>query len=522
MNPHERGSIRHTPPPQAATPYGARQVDPTAIRVQANPYEAESFHDIVAEQLRRAPWFAISIGLHAIAVLILLQIRRDPDVKPTSAQITVAPPEILEPIEPPPEEIPEVIPEDPEPVPVLDTPVVDTVVDTPVDDTNDDLAQDDAPFDKLSTENVIGIGGDPGGPSGRRGVRKVGAPRPTIETIHAALTWLSEHQDDDGKWDCDEFMRHDPPQDLCDGAGNPLHDVGVTALALLAFLGDDNTMARGKFKANVKRAALWLREQTDERGVIGQNSSKSQSYEQAIATLALVEAAGLSRSSVLRKTAQRAVDQICRSRNPYGTWQYYPRDGNNDTSVTGWMIFALKSAKQFGMRVDDEAFRYTTAWFEEVTDPSTGQCGYTKRGQASSRELGMAERFPVARTEALTAVGALSRIFLGQNPQSHPVILAAADTMLKKPPVWNEADGSIDLYYWYYGSYAMYQLGGRHWKKWKKSLEQALIKPQRRDGSASGSWNPSGAWGHSGGRVYSTAIGTLCLQAYYRYSSILR
>lgn len=68
----------------------------------------------------------------------------------------------------------------------------------------------------------------------------------------------------------------------------------------------------------------------------------------------------------------------------------------------------------------------------------------------------------------------------------------------------------------------MLQLGGRHWRSWKKSLERALLKTQCAKGSAKGSWNPIGAWGHSGGRVYSTAIGALCLQAYYRYSPILR
>ena len=45
----------------------------------------------------------------------------------------------------------------------------------------------------------------------------------------------------------------------CDGAGNPVHDVGVTGLALLAFLGDGSTMRSGPYKDVVKKAVKWLR-----------------------------------------------------------------------------------------------------------------------------------------------------------------------------------------------------------------------------------------------------------------------
>lgn len=511
-----------TPDPARTGPSSI--VDPRAQHVVVSHlgHTPENFHDVMAEQLRHAPWLMISVLLHAIALLILLQIRIDRPEKPQPATLTAAFPDDIDAIEPPEKEEKQIIPEVVDPVPELAETVIDSPEDKVSEIPNPDDAIADAPFDSISDNAAIGLGGNAGGPIGGGRKSRGHAPRPTLEVIDRGLGWLAKHQEKDGHWDCDEFMRHDPPNDLCDGAGNPIHDVGVTGLALLAFLGNDNTMSRGKYRDNVKRAALWLREQTDRDGIIGPESSHSHAYQQSIATLALVEAAGLSRSSVMTKTAQRAVDQLCKRRNPYGVWRYYARDGSNDSSVTGWMLFALKSAREFGMRVDDTAFRYTAAWFDEVTDPATGQCGYTKRGESSSRELGLAEKFPASKTEAMTAVGVLSRIFLGQTPQSHPVILAGADTMLKKAPTWNTNDGSIDLYYWYYGSYAMYQLGGRHWKRWKRSLEGALLKTQRGEGAAFGSWDPVGAWGHSGGRVYSTAIGTLCLQAYYRYSAIMR
>jgi hypothetical protein len=35
-----------------------------------------------------------------------------------------------------------------------------------------------------------------------------------------------------------------------------------------------------------------------------------------------------------------------------------------------------------------------------------------------------------------------------------------------------------------------------------------------------GSWDPVGAWGRDGGRVYSTALCALILEVYYRYNNV--
>jgi hypothetical protein len=48
-------------------------------------------------------------------------------------------------------------------------------------------------------------------------------------------------------------MKHDVEGVPCDGAGATTHDVGVTGLALLAFLGDGNTMRSGPYRDVVKR-----------------------------------------------------------------------------------------------------------------------------------------------------------------------------------------------------------------------------------------------------------------------------
>jgi len=68
----------------------------------------------------------------------------------------------------------------------------------------------------------------------------------------------------------------------------------------------------------------------------------------------------------------------------------------------------------------------------------------------------------------------------------------------------------------------MFQLGGDYWKVWNESMKDALVPNQQRDGDERGSWDPIGAWGRSGGRVYSTAINVLSLEIYYRYDRVFR
>ena len=180
-----------------------------------------------------------------------------------------------------------------------------------------------------------------------------------------------------------------------------------------------------------------------------------------------------------------------------------------------------KSAKDFGLQVNDRAFGITAQYFDDMTDPSNGRCGYTKRGELSSRHPGdHATRFPPEKGETLTAVGLMIRFFLGQDPSKVATMKTAADTILSKPPVW-KLDGSIDHYYWYYATYALYQMGGKHWRQWSSHLTGAVVKTQRQDGNFEGSWDPKGAWGDDGGRVYSTAALVLTLQAYYRYARVL-
>ncbi|MDA1266001.1 MAG: terpene cyclase/mutase family protein, partial [Planctomycetota bacterium] len=430
--------------------------------------QEETFNDVLYDWMGRAPWLAISAALHVVAFLVIAAIPWNlfdqPEEKILKTPIAQAlPPDF---IDPPDEEEVELPEDESEEEPIIQDFEVADVNQTDSDEEfeSSEGAEGfaDSPFDNVSLNNVIGIGGPPGGKFGRRfgGNRnsRTGGPRANL-ALSDGLEWLKNHQDADGKWDADGFMRHDPSGDPSGGAGDAKHDVGLTGLALLAFLGNGNTSAHGPHKQVVNDGIKWLREQQDvETGLIGDPIGHSFLYDHSIATLAICEAYYFTKSPLLKPTAQRAINYITRARNPYGAWRYdVPPVGDNDTSVTGWMIFALKSAEEAGLTIDRDAYNGALQWFDEVTDPATGRVGYDSMGSLSGRVTGVNDHFPPEKGEAMTAVGLLSRVFLGQTPEDTPVMLQHADLMLKNLPEWDPDGLGNDMYYWYYGSYAMFQ-----------------------------------------------------------------
>ncbi|MCP3917348.1 MAG: hypothetical protein GY711_17515 [bacterium] len=328
-------------------------------------------------------------------------------------------------------------------------------------------------------------------------------PLPPAAAARAGVRWLLGAQKDNGSWDSGDSKWKSPA---------PNNDIGATGLAVLALLGDDGASAEVK-SGSVTRALTWLGTQQDkETGRIGRMVGHTFHYDHAIATLALSEASATRpQDERLRAVSQSAVDYILRARNPYGAWRYaYPPTRGNDTSVTGWMVRALASAKRIGLRVDEAAFEGASNWIDAVTDPATGRVGYDSIGSTSSRVTGVNDRVPTKIGEAMTAIGLYCRLMLGESVTERPVIMRHAELLLRKLPEWRRGE-PVDMYYVYYGSLAMRQMGGKHWELWQHALHQAVLRHQNR-GDERGSWSPVGPWGFAGGRVYATALMTLALQ----------
>ena len=117
----------------------------------------------------------------------------------------------------------------------------------------------------------------------------------------------------------------------------------------------------------------------------------------------------------------------------------------------------------------------------------------------------------------MTAAGLYLRFRLGQQPKDVAAIDQGLALLAALPPQ-SKARRNIDHYYWFYGAHAAFFRGGKVWDTWSKALATALVGRQRQDGNFKGSWDPEGVWGEDGGRVGTTALALLTLQAEYRYA----
>jgi hypothetical protein len=155
-----------------------------------------------------------------------------------------------------------------------------------------------------------------------------------------------------------------------------------------------------------------------------------------------------------------------------------------------------------------------------MTDPETGRAGYTARGNGPARPTELVDFFPIDRSESLTAMALLGRVLCGEKPDGE-VLRKGFDLLRRCPPAWND-EGSIDFVYWTFGTLAGVHAGGDHWKAWSDALGKALLPHQRGpgDGCLHGSWDPVDPWGAEGGRVASTALCALALEAHGRFARV--
>jgi hypothetical protein len=133
----------------------------------------------------------------------------------------------------------------------------------------------------------------------------------------------------------------------------------------------------------------------------------------------------------------------------------------------------------------------------------------------------------------MTAAGMLSRLFVGGEGYEEAVLDAANYLIRYERRVRGAGRGKNrlvgDLYYTYYSTLAMYQIGGEHWAVWNRLFRDPLLSAQVRrrvddqGRYVRGSWNPRNhQWGSAGGRVYATAMAVMALEVYYRYLPIYR
>jgi len=515
--------VREEPEPQVHQPDLDRYV-------YRGPSPAAEF---LLEQARRVPWWTISFLVHLIVLLILYSWPYGASAM--DRVVTTVPVNLVE-------EIPtEILDEEPEPI--EDNPVEDQDLEVPIEDipispvppTNEapgpdleidpveDMVQDvERPVESIDPPSATPIfaidapskGLTRGIYSGRNHAgrsKAVGGRGGTTteaeSAVMAGLVWLATAQERDGSWNA---KRWDGAQD---------YSVGMTGMALLAFLGAGYTHTKGKFKTTVARGLNWLKANQKADGNFGWRTY----YEHGIAAMAVGEAYGLTQTPFVGRVAQKAIDSIVKEQPAHGGFVYggaAPKE-QGDTSVTGWQIMAIKSGICAELKVPDQAVERSRTFLKNSWR-EYGQSAY----RVGSKEAG---------TLAITSVGMLCRIFLGGEGYEDE-IRQCADFLLARElkdgkAVPGGASGQLakNLYYTYYSALSMFQFGGEFWSNWNTMFRDPLVKLQvqqkldDRGRFVRGSWDPANhTLGKHGGRVYTTAMAILSLEVYYRFLPVYK
>lgn len=343
-----------------------------------------------------------------------------------------------------------------------------------------------------------------------------GGPQ-TEEAIEKGLAFLARYQEPTGNWILERYGNG--LGDLTDETPQTRSDTAATGLALLAFQGAGYNHLEYRYADQMRRAIDWLIQHQKADGDLFVESSDESNqyarlYSHGIAALALSEAYGITQDPRLKEPAQRALDYIMQTQDKaLGGWRYTP-GLSSDTSVTGWMMMALKSGQLAGLEVDEASYRRIESWLEQAAVPDQpGEYRYNPLAYDTDDQRHGREASP-----SMTAVGLLMRLYLGADRDS-PEIRQGAEVLLRTLPS-DENSRARDTYYWYYATQIIRHVDGEPWQRWSGQLRPLLLNSQVQQGEFAGSWDPLAPvpdrWSLHGGRLYLTTMNLLSLEVDYR------
>jgi len=309
--------------------------------------------------------------------------------------------------------------------------------------------------------------------------------------VAKGVLWLVKQQRPNGSWAFDGTNKGDT--------------VGATGMALLPLLAagqtHKSTAKDNKYRANVDAGVKFLTSNQQANGSF-KNASTTYMYSHAIVTVALCELLGMSGDKALAPYAQKAVNYIVAGQGANGSWGYQAGT-NGDTSIVGWQIQALQSARLCkDLVVDKKAFERCRKFLDAVaTGTNKSQYGYSSP----------------AASLTLTPVGLLCRYYVDGWGPSNPGMAAGVSYLLKsQQPTKNYTD----IYYYYYATQVVHFFEGKEWyETWNPAMRDLLIDLQVGQGKKdAGSWSPDGNLiGSHCGRLGMTCLSLMTLEVYYRH-----
>jgi len=348
---------------------------------------------------------------------------------------------------------------------------------------------------------------------------------PARGRIAGALQYIGQNQIPDGSWSVQVFPKQFDQWRTGEWQAGK---VGVTALAALAYLGEgitwmpDASGAKHLHAPRIQKAISWLMKQQDESGHFGPVAEDKLNfiYNHAIATMAILEAGGLTGDESMRLAAQRGLDVLLKSQNEKGGWDYFGKQGTSvgNAYVSLWPLLALAEGAEAGYAVPEAALQKAHSYFRELTLPD-GRVAFGP-GAADDGQFRM----------GLCGNALLARGLLGEDPRSGsltPLLNKVRGAMIPVKREWgmgwmanrpsNDDDkrAFIDPLFLFSATHGMYCMGGADWEGWNLYVKTTLSEMQDADGG----WRMNDPFSKFGGTIYSTALSTMTLQVYYRFPS---
>ncbi len=334
--------------------------------------------------------------------------------------------------------------------------------------------------------------------AGRRvALLKYGGTAASERAVSMGLEWLQGLQQNDGSW------KFSQPGEGAEPGVFQSTEVGATSLALLCFLGAGHTHAQdGPYRDTVHKGLAYIGSQAaivqgtaDLRGASEGNAGM---YVQGLATICISEAHAMEPGDTdLEELTKMAVRFIERSQDPKGGgWRYFPRQPG-DTSVVGWQVMALQSARAGRIKVSTGTLRSARRFLQSARGDDDGATYryMPDRGQA---------------TNAMSAVALLCRMYLGWQKDHEPLERGVRRLAAVGP-------SKTDIYFNYYATQVFRHWGGELWDAWNQKMREQLVTTQVTEGPAAGSWEPTDRHGFQAGQIYQTALSILTLEVYYRH-----
>ena len=318
-----------------------------------------------------------------------------------------------------------------------------------------------------------------------------GGNKASEAAVARGLIWLVKQQKPNGSWVFDGSSK-----------GATIAATGMGLLPLLAAGQTHKSTAKdNKFKANVDAGIKFILVNQKPDGSFNFGSS-TYMYDHAIVTVAICELLGMSGDKALVPYAQKAVNYIVAAQSKNGSWGYQAgKDG--DTSIVGWQIQALQSAKLCkDLVVDKKAFERCRKFLDSVAvGSSKSQYGYAS----------------ASATPTMTPVGLLCRYYVDGWGPNNPGMAAGVGAILKGQ-LPNKA--YTNIYYYYYATQVMHFFEGKEWyETWNPAMRDMLISTQTPQGKKDeGSWEADkDLIGTNCGRLGTTCLTLMTLEVYYRH-----